>query len=146
VTRSPSSADPSGPTSISPTPRRVRWHRLTPALLVAAGLLAAVTTSCAGSDSGSTTTTTAPHAPSSVTVSITDGQFDPRRVEVAVGGSVTWVNDDVTPHLLVSTTPNVIQSPVIGKAGSYTRSFNTPGEYRYYCNIHNSMKGEVVVR
>jgi plastocyanin len=44
------------------------------------------------------------------------------------------------------TTPNVIDSPLIGKAGSYTQNFATPGEYRYYCNIHNSMKGVVVVR
>jgi plastocyanin len=56
------------------------------------------------------------------------------------------VNDDVTEHLIVSTTPNVIDSPLIGKASSYTRSFSAPGTYRYYCNIHNSMKGEVVVR
>ena len=101
---------------------------------------------CASDEAGSSTSTTADGPPFVVTVTIRDLQFDPRRVEVAVGGSVIWVNDDETEHLLVSTTPNVIQSPLIGKAGSYTRSFSTPGEYRYYCNIHNSMKGEVVVR
>ena len=126
------------------TPRSLR--RRAPAAILAGAALAFAVTACAGSESGSATTTTAGPAPRSVTVSINDGAFDPRRVEVAVGGSVTWVNDDVTPHQLVSLTPNVIQSPLIGKAGSYTRSFSTPGEYRYYCNIHNSMKGEVVVR
>ena len=110
-------------------------------------MLAALATACAGSESSSSSPTTAAPRPELGRPSrITDGAFDPRRVEVAVGGSVTWVNDDVTPHQLVSLTPNVIQSPLIGKAGSYTRSFSTPGEYRYYCNIHNSMKGEVVVR
>jgi plastocyanin len=59
---------------------------------------------------------------------------------------VTWVNDDVTEHLLVSTTPDVIHSPLIGKAGSWSRTFSTPGEIRYYCSIHNFMKGVVVVR
>jgi plastocyanin len=93
-----------------------------------------------------TTTTALARPPLAVTVTIRDLEFDPRQVEVAVGGSVTWVNDDVTGHLIVSTTPNVIDSPLIGKAGSYTRSFATPGEYRYYCNIHNSMKGVVIVR
>jgi plastocyanin len=115
-------------------------------VLAAAAVLATSATACAGSESSSSSSTTAGAPPRSVTISIADGAFDPRRVEVAVGGSVTWVNDDVTPHLIVSLTPNVIQSPLIGKAGSYTRSFSTPGEYRYYCNIHNSMKGEVVVR
>jgi plastocyanin len=108
--------------------------------------LGAVTTSCGSDGTASSSSTTTGAAPATVTVHIADGAFDPRRVEVAVGGSVTWVNDDVTSHQLASLAPNVIQSPLIGKAGSYTRSFASPGEYRYYCNIHNSMKGEVIVR
>jgi plastocyanin len=115
-------------------------------VVAAVAVVAALAPACAGSDSNSSSPTTVGPPPRSVTVRIADGAFDPRRVEVAVGGSVTWVNDDVTSHLVVSLTPNVIQSPLIGKAGSYTRSFSTPGEYRYYCNIHNSMKGEVIVR
>ena len=115
-------------------------------VILAVVLLAAVGAACAGTDTRSSTSSTVAPIPQTVTVSITDGEFDPRQVEVAVGGSVTWVNDDGTPHLLVSMTPNVIHSPLIGKAGSYTRSFDVPGEYRYYCNIHNSMKGVVVVR
>ena len=112
-------------------------------LLVVAGVALAA---CAGSDAASSSTTPAPPPPRSVTVTIADGKFDPRQVEVAVGGSVTWVNDDETPHRLASTTPNVIESPLIGKAGAYTQGFATPGEFRYYCTIHNSMKGVVVVR
>ena len=118
------------------------------ALLVgAAAALALVAAACAGSDGSSrATTATTVAAPRTATVEIVDGQFDPRRVEVAVGGSVTWVNDDQTEHLIAFAAPNVIGSPLIGKAGSYTRSFDAPGQYRYYCTIHNEMKGEVVVR
>jgi plastocyanin len=115
---------------------------------VAAGLtvaLVALASACGGSDGPSTASTLTP-APPDATVSIVDGRFDPRRVEVAVGGSVTWVNDDLTPHLIVSTEPNVIGSPLIGKADTYTRDFSAPGEYRYYCTIHNSMKGVVTAR
>jgi plastocyanin len=117
------------------------------ALLGAALVLAAVAAGCTSSDgpAGSSSSTVAP-APRTVTVHIVDGDFDPRRVEVAVGGSVTWVNDDQTEHLIAFAAPNVIGSPLIGKAGSYTRSFDAPGQYRYYCTIHNEMKGEVVVR
>jgi len=119
-----------------------------PLLLAVSALsvLVAVAGGCGSSQGASSSATTRAPAPTSVTVHIGDGEFDPRRVEVAVGGSVTWVNDDVTSHMIVSLTPNVIQSPLIGKAGSYTRSFGRAGEYRYYCNIHNSMKGVVVVR
>lgn len=92
------------------------------------------------------TTSIAEPAPISATVRITDGKFDPRRVEVAVGGSVEWINEDVNPHLIVSATPNVIQSPLIGKAGSYTRTFSSPGEYPYYCTLRNTLKGTVIVR
>ena len=101
---------------------------------------------CGTDEAEDATATTQTPAPFIVTVKIRDLAFDPRHVEVAVGGSVIWANDDITQHLIVSTTPNVIDSPLIGKAGSYTRSFATPGKYRYYCNIHNSMKGEVIVR
>ena len=121
-------------------------------LVVLVGLgLAAIVAACAGSDggdgsgaSGSTATTGRP--PATATVTITDGRFDPRQVTIAVGGSVTWVNRDLTDHTVAFLSANVIGSPRIGKAGSYTRSFDAPGEYRYYCSIHNEMKGTVVVR
>jgi plastocyanin len=135
---------------LPPDPRRTTGPTVAGrALLVGAAVaLALVAVACAGSDGsssgGATATTLAPAG--SATVEIVDGQFDPRRVEVAVGGSVTWVNDDQTEHLIAFTAPNVIGSPLIGKAGSYTRSFDAPGQYRYYCTIHNEMKGEVVVR
>lgn len=118
------------------------------ALLGAAAALTIVTAACAGADgpNGATVPSTTGAPPRSASVEIVDGQFDPRRVEVAVGGSVTWINDDQTEHMVAWTAPNVIGSPLIGKAGSYTRSFDAPGEYRYYCTIHNEMKGEVIVR
>lgn len=117
---------------------------------VLAVLLCVTFTSCGDNpDSPSsqypTTSITEP-APIAVTVWITDGQFDPRSVEVAVGGSIMWINGDVNPHLLVSATPNVIQSPLIGKAASYTRTFSSPGEYPYYCTLRNTLKGTVTVR
>ena len=133
------------------SPRRVRAHRR---ILLGSLTLALALTATLGSCSGSpdtpsvqlpTTASTEP-APIAVTVWITDGRFDPRDVEVAVGGSVMWINDDVNQHLLVSTTPNVIQSPLIGKAGTYTRVFSSPGEYPYYCTLRNTLKGTVTVR
>ena len=132
---------------MTPTALPARPRRILPVLtaVVVQGLTGA-TASCAGSDVSSSSSTTRPAPPRFVTVRITDGEFDPRQVEVAVGGSVTWVNDDATEHRLASTSPNVIDSPLIGKAGAYTQGFATPGEFRYYCTIHNSMKGVVVVR
>ena len=59
---------------------------------------------------------------------------------------MTWVNEEERSHQLVSLSSNVIDSPLIGQAGTYTRSFSGPGEISYYCNIHNFMKGTVTVR
>ncbi len=114
------------------------------AVALAAAVLALVLVSCGSAQNGSAATTAA--EPTAVEVRISDGAFDPRQVDVAVGGSVTWINDDGTTHQLLSLEPNVIDSPPIGKAGAYTARFTKPGEYRYYCSIHNSMKGVVVVR
>jgi plastocyanin len=111
---------------------------------LAAAVLVLMLVSCGSAENGSAATTIA--EPTTVEVRISDGAFDPRQVEVAVGGSVTWINDDGTTHQLLSLEPNVIDSPPIGKAGAYTARFTKPGEYRYYCSIHNSMKGVVVVR
>ena len=133
------------------TPHGAAWRtpgsrssRRVLAATAAVGLTLAA--ACGGSDPPGSTATTEGPSPRTATVDIVDGMFDPRRVEVAVGGSVTWLNDDQTVHMVAWATPNVNASPLIGKAGTYTRSFEAPGEYRYYCSIHNEMKGVVVVR
>jgi plastocyanin len=135
----------------SPSPARASARRcsrlgfgvLTVALVVT--FAACGETSDTSTSQYPTTPNTEP-APIAVTAVITDGQFDPRSIQIAVGGSVTWINEDVNSHLIVSTTPNVIQSPLIGKAGSYTRTFSSPGEYPYYCTLRNTLKGTVTVR
>lgn len=109
-------------------------------LLVVVGLL---TVSC-GSNA-----TTAPEedAPAiAATVHIKDGEFDPREIDIEVGGSVMWINDDVASHDLQFIAPNKISSGVIRPKGVWTRTFGSAGTYLYYCDFHNTMKGSVVVR
>jgi OOP family OmpA-OmpF porin len=122
-------------------------------LLVA--VVAIATAGCAddissGSTGGVATTAvsteTMTAAPSTATVDIADRAFSADTVTVAVGGTVTWVNSDTVDHEIVSLDSDVIRSPVLGQGGSYTALFTVPGEYPYYCNINNFMKGTVVVR
>lgn len=113
-------------------------------LLVTILCVAVLGVACTSEESKSSETTE-PLAVAS-TVHISDGRFDPRTVEIQVGGTVMWINDDVATHQLESVVPGVIHSGRIRAGASYTRTFSGPGEYQYYCSIYNTMKGTIIVR
>jgi plastocyanin len=88
--------------------------------------------------------------------SLTDDAYIPNPVEVNVGDTVTWINDDFTTHTAtsgdsVSGSTGIFggseDAPeIIGPEGdtqSYT--FDEAGEFPYYCTLHPSMVGTVVV-
>ena len=114
-------------------------------LLLISVLCVTVFVVACNSEEGTSSDSTEPLAVAS-TVHITDGQFDSRTVEIEVGGTVMWINDDVTAHQLESVVPGAIHSGRIRPGGTYTRTFSAPGEYQYYCAIHNTMKGTIIVR
>jgi plastocyanin len=88
--------------------------------------------------------------------SLTDYAYIPNPVEVTIGDTVTWINDDFTTHTATSGDPGSgstgifggsEDSPeIIGPEGdtqSYT--FDEAGEFPYYCTLHPSMVGTVLV-
>lgn len=82
-------------------------------------------------------------------VAIRTFQFMPPHLEVKAGVSVTWTNHDDIAHTVTAGAPgsgNGAFDAVLGGAGSKaTHAFPTPGTQAYFCNIHQSMRGEVVV-
>jgi plastocyanin len=112
-----------------------------PTLLMAA-LLAS---GCAG------TTPPASQAPSAApmgqTVTIKDYAFAPEPITIAPGGTVTWLNQDGVEH---TATPaqagQFTDTGLLQPSGSKTVTFTAPGTYPYYCGVHPSMRGTVVVR
>ena len=80
-----------------------------------------------------------------VTVHIVDGAFEPREVEIEPGGSVQWINDDVTVHRL-GFLERRLDSGDLRPGRSWIHTFTTEGEYLYYDVYRNTMKGSVVVR
>lgn len=120
-------------------------HRspLAVSLFLLFAVLGLVTISC-GSDSDTTPQEDAPAI--AATVHINDGEFDPRVLDIEVGGSVMWINDDVATHDLKFIAPNKLFSGVIRPTGAWTHTFGSVGTYDYYCDFHNTMKGSVVVR
>jgi plastocyanin len=70
--------------------------------------------------------------------------FTPATITVAAGTTITWTNQDAVSHTVTSNT-NVFNSGSLGSSGIWSYTFNTSGNYPYYCAVHPSMKGTVVV-
>ncbi len=70
--------------------------------------------------------------------------FSPNPVEVKVGETVTWINDDFGRHTITSK-DGTFDSGVMGKGQSYSFTFDKAGQYAYFCSPHPGMVGTVVV-
>lgn len=90
------------------------------------------------------------HAPVTVAsgpdVEIVDFCFSPTALEVTAGDTVTWTNQDQAPHTVTGANVSWGDPSDIGKDGSVSQTFRTPGVYPYYCAFHPGMIGAVLVR
>jgi|GEM_PF-689030 len=100
-------------------------------------------TEAPATEAPATTSPTLATAPGAV--GIVDYEFVPEQIDIAVGETVTWTNQDAFDHWVLSVTPDAIDSATMVQANSYSQTFTEPGTYEYFCNIHNIMKGSVVV-
>ena len=81
-----------------------------------------------------------------VKVTMVDNYNLPGRVTVPVGTTVTWLNAGLLPHT-VSAQRGALESGMVQPGQSYSFTFDTPGEYIYFCRPHVviGMTGVVVV-
>ncbi|MFQ6618905.1 MAG: plastocyanin/azurin family copper-binding protein [Fidelibacterota bacterium] len=79
-----------------------------------------------------------------VNVSISGFAFNPPTVAVKEGDTVRWTNQDAAPHTSTSDS-GIWDSGTLNQGESFSFQFNTSGTYTYYCTIHPTMKGTVVV-
>lgn len=70
--------------------------------------------------------------------------FNPNPVEIKVGETVTWINDDSGRHTVTSK-DGIFDSGIMGKGQSFGFTFDKAGEYPYHCGPHPNMVGTVVV-
>jgi len=77
-------------------------------------------------------------------VSIVDFAFSPSYVEIPAGGTVSWYNAGSAPHTVTSSS-GAFGSGTISPGGGYGVTLTVPGTYTYYCSIHPSMSGTIVV-
>jgi plastocyanin len=81
-----------------------------------------------------------------VAVDIRDFAFSPNPVEVPVGGTVTWTNQDQVPHTATAEDRGVLQSGTISPGSSFSQVFDQAGEFPYFCEFHPNMTGTIVVQ
>jgi plastocyanin len=78
------------------------------------------------------------------TVKIDNFAFTPKSITVKPGATVTWTNKDDIPHTATSTEKK-FSSPVLDTDQSFSFTFREAGSYPYFCKIHPTMTGTVVV-
>ena len=110
--------------------------------------------SCAGSEA----------ATEASSVTVEHVAFAPASLEVAAGTEVTWTNRDANVvHTATSGEPGDKGVPGLGNGtepkpdgtfdgsmdgadATFSFTFDEPGRYAYFCRVHQSMTGEIVVR
>jgi plastocyanin len=95
-------------------------------------------------------------------VAIRGVAFVPADIRVAVGTEVKWTNEDAVDHTVTSGVqrkqgvPGVEEDEAARPDGKFDSnlpeegdtfvfSFDEPGTYAYYCDVHASMTGEITV-
>lgn len=78
-------------------------------------------------------------------IRIENFEFEPARVEIAAGETVTWTNGDEELHAVISEDGS-FHSGGIEDDVQFSHTFDQPGTYVYRCALHPHMSGTIVVR
>ena len=79
-----------------------------------------------------------------VKIAIVKSLYGPDPLEIVPGTTVTWVNEDQTPHT-VTDVDLAFDSGYLAQGDGWSRTFETPGTYAYFCTYHPRMRGTVIV-
>ena len=120
-------------------------HRILHFLPVILILLTAIVLTACSSGSGATSKTTATSTSSGNTVTLANFAFSPATLNIQVGTTVSWTNNDSTTHTVTSDS-GIFDSGNLAPNATFSYTFNTAGTFAYHCAIHTSMTGKVVVK
>ena len=79
-------------------------------------------------------------------ISMKNIEFKPSNVEVNVGDSVTWVNDEQIEHNAVATEGADFRSELFGQGKTYEWKAEEAGTVKYVCTVHPGMEGTITVK
>jgi plastocyanin len=80
---------------------------------------------------------------SELKVSVTDNEFVDPFVVVSTGTKVIWTNDGRNEHNVIPVTKGAfpgIATKDFAPGQSYAHTFDSPGDYPYFCSIHGTSK------
>jgi plastocyanin len=77
-------------------------------------------------------------------VAISAFTFEPAVLTVNVGESVTWMNTDGVPHTSTAAL-NHLWGQLVTNTDPFSYTFDTPGTYAYFCEMHPAMVGSINV-
>jgi plastocyanin len=89
--------------------------------------------------------------------SLTDTAYSPNPIEASINQTVVWTNDDFTFHTVTSGSAGAVDAGKAFDSGlasptalssqgkTFEHTFDTPGEYPYFCILHPAMVGTVIV-
>jgi plastocyanin len=109
-------------------------------------------TNATGASGGNTTTSSVSIVPGAST--LTTDAYSPNPIQVSVGTTVTWTNNDSQPHTVTSgsngqpdnkfnSSPNF--TPLLNPGQTFSFTFTEAGNYPYFCLLHPNMVGTVNV-
>ena len=88
-------------------------------------------------------------------VQIIGNSYYPKVIEIPVGTTVEWTNEDVFTYfsgefsgihnVMAFAGPETFASPLLGHAEKFSHTFTKAGEYNYLCTPHPYMRGVIKV-
>jgi len=78
-------------------------------------------------------------------IGIDNFNFTPQVLTVPRGSTVTWINDDDVPHLIVNVERRFKQSAVLDTGQRFSAKLAEQGTYNYFCSLHPKMQGKIIV-
>lgn len=112
--------------------------------LVAVAVLAPACSS--SSHPSSKAAASGPAAAAGTAITIKNFAFSPNPIKVKAGATITVMNSDGTAHTVTADDKTSFDtSPIPGGTSKTITAPSKPGTYPYHCNIHDYMKGTLVV-
>jgi len=88
-------------------------------------------------------------SPSDAAVEVRTFQYREKAIEVPLGTRVVWTNRDQIEHTITSGAPDstdgVFDAKLAGPGATFSYTFTKAGTYRYFCDRHHFMRGEIRV-
>ena len=81
-------------------------------------------------------------SPKTYNIAIKGFKFQPEKLEVEVGDTVIWTNEDIVPHIV---TAEKFKSKSMDKGEAWSLKVKQKGDFPYICRFHPTMKAELIV-